>query len=212
MTRLYFDLDGTLIDVRKRHYAAYAEAAHDLGLTPLSEQDFWDYRRDGAETEDLLGALEEADRERFEERWRELFDEPSYVRLDALIPGARQTLAKLRESYELVLVSLREDREALLDQLEELALRKFFKSVYSPLEPDKAASKADLIKRQQDRNGDDVAFVGDSEEDIAAARELGIDAVSVTTGVRGRRYLEARGPDEVISSVRELLRILRGDS
>ena len=90
MTILYFDLDGTLIDVRKRHYAAYVDTARELGLTPLSELEFWQERRGGAATEDLIGNVCDSDRERFTDGWRARTDAPSYVRLDTLIPGAHR--------------------------------------------------------------------------------------------------------------------------
>ncbi len=207
MTILYFDLDGTLIDVRKRHYAAYVDTARELGLTPLSQQAFWQERRGGAATEDLIGSVRESDRKRFTERWRSRTDAPSYIRLDTLIPGARATLAALRKSYELVLVTLREDRETLLDQLDELSLSKFFTAIYSRNGDDEPASKATLIQLFGDHN-EDAAVIGDSEADLEAARELGIDSVCVTTGVRSRRYLDELGPDEVLSSIVELPRIL----
>ncbi len=207
MTILYFDLDGTLIDVRRRHYAAYIDTARELSLTPLSEQEFWKERRGGAATEDLIGHVRDSDRQRFTERWRSRTDAPSYVRLDTLIPGARATLASLRESYELVLVTLREDRKTLLDQLDELSLTKFFTAIYSRDGQDESTSKAKLI--QLFGGGDeDAAVIGDSEADLEAARELGIDSVCVTTGVRSRRYLDELGPDELLGNITELPRIL----
>lgn len=208
MTILYFDLDGTLIDVRKRHYAAYVDTARELGLTPLSEQAFWKERRGGAATEELIGNVRDSDRERFTERWRSRTDAPSYVRLDTLIPGARATLASLRESYELVLVTLREDRKTLIEQLDALSLSKFFTAIYSPNGTDEPASKAKLIQLFGGSDGN-AAVIGDSEADVEAARELGIDSVCVTTGVRSRRYLDELGPDEVLSSIVELPRILQ---
>ena len=208
MTVLFFDLDGTLIDVRRRPYAAYVDTARELGLTPLTEQAFWEQRRGGAATEDLIGGVRAADRERFTKRWRERADAPSYVRLDTLIPGARATLSALRESYELVLVTLREDRETLVDQLDDLSLSKFFTAIYSLDGRHKSTSRAELIQLFRRGNGEDAAVIGDSEADLAAARELGIDSVCVTTGVRSRRYLDELRPDELLSNITELRRIL----
>ena len=161
MTILYFGLDSTLIDVRKRHYAAYVDIMRELGLTPVTEQAFWEQRRGGAETEDLIGDVRGPDHERFTKRRRERADVPSYVRLDTLIPGARATLSALRKSSELVLVTLREDRETLLNQLDELSLSKLFTAIYS--RDVTLPSKAQLINLFRVGNGEDEPIIDDSE-------------------------------------------------
>ncbi len=208
MSILYFDLDGTLVDVRKRNYAAYADTMRELGLTPLAEQTYWDARRDGASNADLLGDVDVACQRRFKEKWLERVESPSYVRLDMLIPGARATLAELRESYELVLVTMRQDRESLLEQLDELSLRKFFSAVYSRDGSDEPKSKSNLIRLFDDGERDDATVIGDSEADVEAARDLGIESVCVTSGIRSRHYLDELEPDEVLNTIVQLPRIL----
>ncbi len=208
MSILYFDVDGTLVDVRKRHYAAYADTMRELGLTPLPAQTYWDARRGGASNADLVGDVDAECQRRFAESWLERVESPSYVRLDTLIPGARATLAALRKSYELVLVTMRQDRESLLEQLDELSLRKFFSAVYSRDGSSEPKSKSCLIRLFNDNVPDDAAVIGDSEADVEAARELGIESVCVTSGVRGRRYLDELQPDEVVSTIVQLPRIL----
>lgn len=208
MSILYFDLDGTLVDVRKRHYAAYADTMRELGLTPLPEQTYWDARRDGASNADLMGSVDAEYQSRFAEKWLERVESPSYVRLDTLIPGARATLAALRESYELVLVTMRQDRASLLEQLDELSLRKFFSAVYSRDGSDEPQSKSKLIRLFGNSVRDGATVIGDSEADVEAARDLGIESVCVTSGVRSRRYLDGLEPDEVVSTIVQLPRIL----
>ncbi|MCH7579277.1 MAG: HAD family hydrolase [Chloroflexi bacterium] len=208
MSILYFDLDGTLVDVRKRHYAAYADTMRELGLTPLPEQTYWDARRDGASNADLMGNVDAECQSRFAEKWLERVESPSYVRLDTLIPGARATLAALRESYELVLVTMRQDRASLLEQLDELSLRKFFSAVYSRDGSDEPQSKSKLIRLFGNSVRDGATVIGDSEADVEAARDLGIESVCVTSGVRSRRYLDGLEPDEVVSTIVQLPRIL----
>ena len=208
MSILYFDLDGTLVDVRKRHYAAYADTMRELGLTPLPEQTYWDARRDGASNADLMGNVDAECHSRFAEKWLARVESPSYVRLDTLIPGARATLAALRESYELVLVTMRQDRASLLEQLDELSLRKFFSAVYSRDGSDEPQSKSKLIRLFGNSVRDGATVIGDSEADVEAARDLGIESVCVTSGVRSRRYLDGLEPDEVVSTIVQLPRIL----
>ena len=107
------------IDARKRSYAAYVDTMRELGLTPVTEQAFWKQRR-GRATDDSLGDIRDPDRVRSTKQHRERADASSVARLDALIPGARATLSALRKSYELGLVTPPEDRETLLDQIDDL--------------------------------------------------------------------------------------------
>jgi phosphoglycolate phosphatase len=208
MSILYLDLDGTLVDVRRRHYRAYADTTEELGLVTLPEQEYWEARRNGASNADLIGDVDPAVHEAFALKFLERVEAPSYVRLDTLIPGARATLAALRESYELVLVTLRQNRESLLEQLDELALSKFFRAVYSRTSGDEPPSKTRLIRLSDEMVEDDAKVVGDSEADIETARELGIDSICVSNGVRSRRYLDELHPDELVQDIRQLPRAL----
>ena len=69
-------------------------------------------------------------------------------------------------------------------------------------------SKSNLIRLFDDVEHDDAAVVGDSEADVEAARDLGIESVCVTSGVRSRRYLDELEPDEVVNTIVQLPRIL----
>jgi phosphoglycolate phosphatase-like HAD superfamily hydrolase len=127
-------------------------------------------------------------------------ESPSYLRLDTAIPGARTALAALRARYDLVLVTMRHDRPALLEQLDRLALSGLFSAVHCRDGDRDGLAKAELLGRGADI-APGSAVVGDSEADVEVARALGALAVCVTTGVRSRRYLRALGPDRLIASV-----------
>jgi hypothetical protein len=43
---------------------------------------------------------------------------------------------------------------------------------------------------------------------VEAARELGLQSICVTTGVRGRRYLDELEPDDIVSTIIQLPRLL----
>ena len=149
------------IDARKRSYAAYVDAMRELGLTPVTEQAFREQYRGGAATEGLMDDVRRSDHERFTKQNRERAGASSVARLDALIPGARATLAALRRSYELALVTPRNNRETLLDQLDELSLSKLFTAIYS--RDGTLPSKAQLINLFRVGNGEDEPIIDDSE-------------------------------------------------
>ena len=199
MATIYFDLDGTLIDVRNRHYAAYADAIRSLGLAPLGEASYWQRRRGGASSAELTE--DEAARARFLEGFIERIEQPSYLSMDEIIPGAIEALDALHASYALVLVTLRRHRAALHVQLARLGLAHRFDAVLSPGR--EGASKASLIRAAL-LPSDGSIVVGDSEADVETARTLRLTAICVTTGVRDRTFLRALAPDLLIDSVMEL--------
>ena len=203
MATLYLDLDGTLIDVRRRHHAAYAAAARAVGVEPLAERAAWTRRRAGASAADLV---DPALRGRFRRDWLARIEAPDLLRMDAPLPGAIAALAGLRQSHSLVLVSLRHDRGALERQLGWLGLSEYLSGVHTPTT--QAPTKAALI-RAAGRASDGIV-VGDTEADVEAARELGLQSVCVVTGLRSRRFLQELGPDYLLEAFAALPALLSG--
>lgn len=204
MVTLYIDLDGTLVDVQRRHYQAYAETLRELGLPRLSEHAYWSGRLDGASNIELIGTESEQFQQRFLSRWLQHVESPAYLRLDTLIPAARRTLSTLAQSHELILVTLRRDRNSLIGQMSELALGKFFSAIYNRDDGRGVRSKVEIIRLFAGEVSPTSVVVGDSEADVYTAKVLGLSSVCVTSGVRSRRFLEPLRPDEVITSIARL--------
>lgn len=203
MATLYLDLDGTLIDVRHRHQAAYAAAARAVGVEPLAERAAWTRRRAGASAADLI---DPALRERFRREWLARIETPDLLRMDTPLPGVIVALAELRRSHSLVLVSLRHDRDALERQLGWLGLSEYLSGMHTPTI--EAPTKAALI-RAAGPAADDIV-VGDTEADVEAARELGLTSVCVVTGLRSRRLLQELNLDYLLEDVAALPALLSG--
>ena len=202
MTALFFDLDGTLVDVRDRHYCVYSLACEDAGMTPIGANDYWRRCRRGASTFNVISPEDTAQADAFRRRWLESIEQPEFVLRDRLFPGVEESLRQLAEAgCQLVLATLRRNRTSLMLQMESLGLAPWFVQVLSPMEAadnDKAA----LIARCGYDAGDVV--IGDSESDVAAAKSLGIASVCVTTGVRSPAYLRGLTPTHLVASVRAL--------
>lgn len=205
MATIYFDLDGTLVDCRERHYSLYAEICGGLGIRPLSGRRYWSLRRQGASSPSLVPETAKQVRAEFARRWLEQIESPAYVALDQPFPGVLRALKRLQEAHRLVLVTLRQREEVLLRQLEDLGLSEHLGAVVCP-NGRPLKSKADLVDKRAARR--DRFVVGDSEADVALARELGAPAICVLSGVRGRKYLEGAGADHMIRSVSTLPRLM----
>jgi phosphoglycolate phosphatase-like HAD superfamily hydrolase len=202
MSTIFIDLDGTIVDVRERHYAVYSHACSKAGVTPLGAADYWRKRRLGASTFALHSLDEDQVREAFQEAWLSSIEQPQYLARDRPFRGSLRAMGQLVDAgHKLVLVTLRHSRPALMAQLNSLGLSAWFGGVVSPLNG-ADVDKSVLIARAGYLEADVV--VGDSEADARAGASLGIASVCVATGVRSGAYLRRLSPTAVIGSLREL--------
>jgi len=207
VSTLLFDLDGTLLDVRARHYAVYATLVKELRAEPHTESIFWRRRRAGASAAQLLPELPPGASEQFTRRWLEEIESPRNLRLDVPYGGAIRALRRLAERHRLVLITLRRDPEALDRQLEETGLGAFFQSVVSS-GAGRLMRKAELWPR--DRASGATVVVGDSEADVELATDLGAAGIFVTFGMRSPGFLKNRGATCLSNSLAGVVNALDG--
>lgn len=199
MKPILIDLDGTILDCRPRHYAVYSEILAELGREPLPVDEFWRRRREGNSTQALLAdVLSEGERRQFSEQWLARVESPDALALDTLFPGAIDALARMGRGYDVVLVTLRRERDNLLGQLDDLGLSALFSEVISVGD--------DLVHQKHllpglERVADGGCVVGDTEADIEFAAETGCEVVCVANGVRDRDFLVQRGAQTIVESI-----------
>lgn len=208
-----FDLDGTLVDTVPDIAVALNAALADLDLPAVSETETRRWVGNGARV--LCGRAiarseqDTADRqlahallERFLRRYAERACHASRI-----YDGAAETLRWLR-SRGCVLACVTnkpmEHTEILLDAL---ALRGCFDLVLGGDSlPSKKPDPLPLLEclRHFDVAPDDALMVGDSDNDVAAARAAGIDCACVTYGYSQGRDVRALGATFVIASLHDL--------
>lgn len=208
-----FDLDGTLVDTVPDIVVALNAALADFEYPAVSEAETRRWIGDGARA--LCGralARNDCDTadsqrasallERFLRRYAERVCEGSRV-----YDGATETLHWLRaRGCGLACVTNKplEHTEILLQAL---GLRELFDLVLGgdslpARKPDPLPLRECL--RHFDVAADEALMVGDSDNDVTAARAAGIDCVCVTYGYSRGRDVRALGTARVIESLREL--------
>lgn len=70
------------------------------------------------------------------------------------------------------------------------------------------AEGALLLLKEMGKTPKDAVYVGDSEIDIATAKNLGVPAIGVTWGFRDRDVLEEAGADFIIDKPAQLLEVI----
>lgn len=205
---LVCDLDGTLIDIRRRDYRAYVHALGQIGEEPIAEDAFWTARREGKRIVDFVGERAPAgDRDMVLHAFVEVVESDELLGLDPLFGDTLSFLTAARSSgWQIAVCTLRRRPEAAERQIDWLGLRAFVGDVCVVAQGEEGPKAATLMRYAPAR----TVMVGDTEADIASARGAGVPVYAVTTGVRGRGFLEKHVPDVIADSLTELLPLLKG--
>lgn len=195
---LILDLDGPLLQGRERHYRCYADIVTSLGGIPIPLEPYWRSKRAGMDRRKLLtlSAVPHA-YDAFLRAWLERIEHPDYLRWDQVQPGVRETLAQWRsEGRRMILATMRQNEANLRIQLGELQLAEFFAHIIQVGIEQAGRNKAGEVRRRvPDLAVGRTLWIGDTEVDFQAARELSLPVALLECGVRDRETLAALQPD-----------------
>jgi phosphoglycolate phosphatase len=212
--RIFFDLDGPILDVSERYYRAYCLAMEGLGDPLLDKREYWECKRQRVPNVEIwkrTGAEGHADE--LSAAWRHVIESPHLLRLDRVWPEMEEIGATLQINHHIYLVTLRTFADRTHRQLEWLGIRSWFKTVLS--EPASGSERWRTKVRMVDslRMGETsplgAVFIGDTETDLLAGRELGMTTVGVSFGIRSPSFLDACRPDFVADSPAALADYIR---
>ena len=121
-------------------------------------------------------------------------------------PGILQALAQVGAQFPMAVVSNKPDRAV------KPLCRDYFGEIYALGETEKITRKPApdmLYKAMEDLGVDRCIYVGDSEVDVATARNAGVPCLSVLWGFRDRACLEAAGGKYFCQDPADLPRMLQ---
>lgn len=191
-TGVIFDLDGTLLDTLADLRDAVNYALAQFGCPPRSLTQVRQFVGNGAELlirRALPGSGTDPEPEAVLAVFRAYYNAHCQVKTQPY-PGIPQVLAALGENYPLAVVSNKPDSAV------KLLCRDYFPGLYARGEgadcPRKPAP--DMVWAAMEALGvDRCIYVGDSEVDVATAKNAGVPCLSVLWGFRNRRDLEVAG-------------------
>lgn len=186
---IYFDLDGTLLDDKERHFRCYCDIVKKYGGNCIYIEEYWNDKRNKISREILLrktgfqGSYEE-----YLKEWIERIEKKEYLLYETLKPYAESVLKTVRQYVnKLVLVTMRRNKENLLWQLNELELKSMFDEIFigDPI----ISQKKDLLSSGNGIFEGKKLIVGDTEADEQLALSISGDFLAVTSGLRDKKYL-----------------------
>lgn len=208
-TVVFFDLDGTLVDVAPRHYRVYTELMEKYNGVALPQAEYWDLKRKKLKWPELLpmSGVSVDQLRPFLEDFIKRIEDPSYLGRDKLFPGAAELLKDVSSRHRCYLVSLRRQPENLKQQIEALGVSQCFTGILSGhSETDGYDVKIRLITEAVGQSKG--LMVGDTEADMVTAKKLGFTSVAVVSGLRHRQFLAELEPDYIFDSVADLRQLL----
>ena len=172
-----FDLDGTLIDPKRRLYTLFAELTH----CRLTYEAYWERKDAGYNQKRMLEEVgyDAALIPGFADLWHQEIERQDLLDLDRVFEDVTETIHGLAsKGIRMYIVTNRLSLDGVGYEMDRFGLGGSFSGILSTKQQ---CTKAEAVRRA----GVDLAgavFVGDSREDMETAGALGIPGILLTRG------------------------------
>ena len=206
--RIYLDLDGPVLDVSERYWRIHVDVLRSLGKPWLTQADYWEAKREKTPIAEILSrAGSRAVEKEYTSKRLKLLESPQYLRYDTIRPEVGAFLSGTKAHELPVLVTLRNSRESLMWQLQQLRLIDCFSAILTTnkQKTPRWTLKRELIESFRGEFEEKAILVGDTETDILAGKSLGYKTVGVTFGIRSEVTLQNSDPDVLCRTAVEMV-------
>lgn len=187
--KIAFDLDGTLLDSRKRHEIVMKEVLknHSVELDVSDLVSFKSYGNNNIEW--LLSKnVSENEAKEINKEWISLIENEEYLKNDVLYPDVIKVLKNLSKENDLFLITARNNKANVVSQIRNLGIAQYFKNIYVVSSSFGTAA----LKSEKLRENFINIFIGDTESDYEAALIADCKFEAVSYGFRNKVYWEKR--------------------
>jgi len=199
---IILDLDGTVLESRKRLHQCYADILVRHGYGPMPPDEYWQMKRNRMDRRQQLAKSNATCLyDTFLKEWLDIIERERYLQLDTVLDGVYERLAELHaDGKTLVLATMRQNKAGLLSQLDWLGIRRFFAEIFACPHSEGGKGKARRVMSLP-LDASKCLWVGDTEADIEAARSMGCKVWAVSSGIRTASYLASLHPDFISHSL-----------
>jgi phosphoglycolate phosphatase len=212
-----FDLDGTLVDSVPDLALAVDAMMVDLGLQPCGERQVRSWVGNGAPRlikRALTGDMEAEPDDELLQRAVALFEQHYWAQLcvaSRLYPGVLDGLERLRQKGLLLACVTNKPTQFTLPLLEQLGLSGFFHTALGGDATERKKPAPDALLLAAERLGvvpSRMLMVGDSINDVGAARNAGCPVVCVPYGYNHGVDIATANPDRMIETIADVPALL----
>ena len=195
--KIFFDLDGTLIDSKERLYRLFQ---HLVPSSSLTFDEYWRLKKNKIGHRKILQTyflFSEQEVGVFSKNWLRLIESPGWIKFDQPFKGVTELLQELKKKNELYLITARQFEPIVLAQLSNFGWSMMFTGVFV------TQQKVEKIALLKDRlvTGYDDWFIGDTGKDIETGKGLGMKTAAVLSGFLSEESLMEYKPDLIIDNV-----------
>ena len=194
---ILFDLDGTLTDSGPGIMNGFAYAIEKMGGQVTDRELLRKFV--GPTLKDSFGRVlgySPQDTDKAIKLYREYYNTLGGVLENSVYPGIEQLLADLQAEGKKLIVATSKNSRPTNTVLEHFGLKKYFEYIATAddnIRPQKADVIRYIFEQCKITDKSQVVMVGDRENDIMAAREVGIDSIGVLYGYGDKEELTTTG-------------------
>ena len=194
--KIFFDLDGTLIDSKTRLYKLFQFLVKNSKFTYT---EYWGLKRNKINHDEILKTyfkydLNEIDK--FKNEWLLLIEDKEWLKLDTPFEGVTNYLKQLN-NHELFVVTARQFEQVTKDQIESFGWAGVFKNI---MVTSGKREKHTIISELYKINDKDW-MVGDTGKDIQTGKMMGTKTAAVTSGIVSKEKLSLYRPDIIVENI-----------
>lgn len=183
--RIAFDLDGTLLDSRKRHALLMHDILCRKGFN-ISVDGLVAFKADGQnniawlQSQGITGELATE----INKEWIERIETPEYLRFDELYPQAKENLKLLSKDNTLYLITARNNEASVRNQIFALGISQYFEGIKVVPSGKQASELKTSFLLDKGIN----FMIGDTEVDFNAAMNANCEFRVCLEGFRSKKF------------------------
>jgi phosphoglycolate phosphatase len=202
MSNIIFDWTGVIKDAVHDHLKIVNIMFEDFGLPPLSLEEMKEtWKQPYMDFYQMY--VPDLTMERQKEAYFKAYEQ---VEGSKAYPGMPSLVKKLHSKGKKIVVLSSDSPKSILGEIEDFGLEGVFDDMDLEVH-DKVEHIADLMKKNN-MKVEETIIVGDTNNEIEAARSVGIKVVSVTWGLCSQENLKQYNPDFLVNTVGDLEKIL----